>query len=760
MTHSTQADRGFINQPGLTPHLQYHILENDQVLLVSEFFNTLLHGNLYCRLLPLLDGLHTLNAITAELDGIHPSQTVLGAVYYLSSKGYIVSFEHGIELGKAAYWSTLGASPRWVEQQLINTGISIDGDDGQLTRHFQANGVNVSTENTHLKIVVCNNYLEARIKEINEKQLAQKLPWTLVRPFGIETMFGPIFGADGEGACWNCLASRMRCHQEVHEFLRGVGGEALAFKPNATNPDILDAIISLTVAEITKWLVLGKTALINDHVITLNTGTSDMVRHRVMRRPQCLSCGDEMLFDPHRSPVPLQLNHSPKTAASSTGSRSEPPEITLENYKHLVSPISGVVTWLSRTSDEKDSWLHVYWAGSNPGLKINKLSSLRRSLRSKSAGKGSNSIQSKVSALCEAIERYSGGLLGDEITLSKSFEDFATEDEAIHPNTVQLFSDRQLNKATEINSEGHPYNIVPPRFNPEIKMNWTPVWSLTQQRHRYLPTSMLYIMPPEFRTPFDMIGDSNGCAAGNTLEEAILQGFYELVERDAFAIWWYNQLQFSSIDLAIFEDGFLNNARKYYQNLARDIWVLDITSDIAIPTFVAISNLPGGQSEDIIYGSGAHPDAKTAVLRAVCELNQCLTWLPRRGVRDGRPMIDDPMALAWWKNAKLKDCSWLVPAKSEQTSSRALNLDKWDLSDLGTEVKQCQTLVEEKGSEFLVLDQTRPDIGLPVVRVIVPGLRHFWERLAPGRLYEVPVQMGFQKVPLKESEMNKSPMIG
>ena len=40
---------------------------------------------------------------------------------------------------------------------------------------------------------------------------------------------------------------------------------------------------------------------------------------------------------------------------------------------------------------------------------------------------------------------------------------------------------------------------------------------------------------------------------------------------------------------------------------------------------------------------------------------------------------------------------------------------------------------------MLVLNQTRPDIGLPVVKVIIPGLRHFWSRFGAGRLYDVPV---------------------
>ena len=56
--------------------------------------------------------------------------------------------------------------------------------------------------------------------------------------------------------------------------------------------------------------------------------------------------------------------------------------------------------------------------------------------------------------------------------------------------------------------------------------------------------------------------------------------------------------------------------------------------------------------------------------------------------------------------------------------------------------------------EMLVLDQTRPDIGMPVVKVVVPGLRHFWARFAPGRLYDVPVHMGALESPTAEESLN------
>ena len=78
--------------------------------------------------------------------------------------------------------------------------------------------------------------------------------------------------------------------------------------------------------------------------------------------------------------------------------------------------------------------------------------------------------------------------------------------------------------------------------------------------------------------------------------------------------------------------------------------------------------------------------------------------------------------------------------------------------DLKKDILVGQSRVEELGLEMLVLDQTRPEIGMPVVKVIVPGLRHFWPRCAPGRLYDVPVKLGWLPQPLTEEQLNPVPM--
>ena len=755
----TAADRGVVEVPALAPHLEFRPLDDGPVLLVSETFNTLLRGPLHRDLLPLLDGRRSRSDIIAALAGAHSEAEVRAGLAALAARGYVVSGDHAMDRGRAAFWSSLGASPRWAEECLGASRVAVAGDDGRLSRRLDAMGVRVGEDAPALSVFVCADYLDERHDAINRRHIGSGAPWMLVRPRGMQPLFGPVF-RPAEGACWACLAWRIRGHREVHDFLRSSAGEDAAFRPFAAEPAVLDAVYGLAAAEIARWLVLGDLAPIHERAILLDAIRLESEHHPTMRRPQCPACGDEALYRTDRSPLPVQLRPSPKGVRNSGGLRSVSPEATLARYRHLVSPVTGVVTWLARTTDETDPWLHVHWAGANLALRTRKLSSLRRSLRSKSAGKGSTPAQSEASALCEALERYSGAFQGDEIRRRRRFADFAeaAAPEAIHPNDVQLFSERQLDDAERINARGHPYNVVPPRLDPEAEIDWSPVWSLTQGRHRFLPTSMLYGMTPEQRGASDLLADSNGCAAGNTLEEAILQGFFELVERDAFAIWWYNRLRRPGVDLAGLGDEYLASAPEYYRRLHRDLWVLDVTADLGIPAFVALSRRTDTEVEDIVYGAGAHTEPRIAALRAVCEMNQCLSWVPRPGSGDPRYGVDDPMLLWWWKNARLADHPWLAPAPGAAPRG-AVDYPVPDTADLKEDVERCRALVEAKGMELLVLDQTRPDIGLPVARVIVPGLRHFWERLAPGRLFDVPVEMGWRESPLAEVDLNPIPVI-
>jgi len=278
-------------------------------------------------------------------------------------------------------------------------------------------------------------------------------------------------------------------------------------------------------------------------------------------------------------------------------------------------------------------------------------------------------------------------------------------------------------------------------FGQSAEIEWSPVWSLRDKRFRYLPTSLLYFF---YSGPGCLPSDTNGCAAGNTIEEAIVQGFLELVERDTYAIWWYNRLQRPAVDLNRFDDHYIRDLQTQFAETGRRIWVLDVTNDFGIPSFVAIAHWEAEGRDNIEFGSGSHFDARIAVLRALTELNQFLAI----GLVGGRKSdtLDRITPL------RLDDYPYLIPSGHSSVQSGFGS----DFGQLNTreQVEACVAIAERAGLDFLVLDHTRPDIEVPVVRVIVPGLRHFYRRFAPGRLYDVPVKLGLLDKARSEGELN------
>ena len=750
---ATPHDRGIVEYPALAPHLQATTVEGVTVL-ASETSGFVLSGHeCYVDLLPLVDGNRSRHEIAAELSARHAPLAIQSALVALASKGYIVSADHALDSEQAAFWCMLGVTPRYAEERLRASRVRVLGDDRRFLRALDEAGVVVSADDSQLTVVLTDDYLDEEHADTNRRHLASGQPWMPVSTSGVVPAFGPVFEPGTDGACWACLAHRIAANREVRSFLRQAKGHgAGAGHPLATVRPFADAVRGLAVTEIAKWIVGCASGLLRDSMVTVEAYRLERTIHHVMRRPQCATCGDRELYRPDRDIAPVRLRSSPAPIRNSGGVRSVTARETLRKYRRLISPVSGVVSELVRTTEDTDSWLHVYRAGGNLALMSRRLNVLRNSLRSKSCGKGASREQAQASALCEAIERYSGVFHGDEIRRRARFEDFV-EGDAILPNDVQLFSDWQLENAEELNRRGFRFNLVPVRFDTAAEMDWTPVWSLTAQRQRYLPTEMLYYAKPlENDGVLYCPPDSNGCASGNTFEEAVLQGFLELVERDAFACWWYNRLVLPEIELESFDDEFFHQARDYYASFNRDLWFLDITHDLGIPVFVAVSRRTDKSAQDIVFCAGAHRDPRVAGMRALCELNQSLSAI--RDVReDGSGYgYDDPEALWWWKTQRIEDHPHLEPAPGP--ARRMTDYPIPEIMDARDEVDTCRAVVENEGMEFLVLDQTRPDIAMPVAKTIVPGMRHFWARYAPGRLFDVPVRLGWQRGPLAETELN------
>jgi oxazoline/thiazoline synthase len=732
--------------PQFAQNFSVYLLPPDAVCLYSEDRKFFLHGELYCALAEAIGAGKRFERIFRELGARFPPDKIDEAFRRLLDRRYIVAKRRSSGAGNgvaAAYWASLGLPPGIADKNLRNCRVRVQSIDAngarQLSSALGKLGVRVVKGAADLTIVLVNDYLENRLAAVNRKHLSDRKPWLLVQPSGIFPLVGPIL-RPGEGACWTCLAERMKRNREVRALLDRRAAHCIAVSPLASQM-VGQNGLELAAIEIARAIATEFRTDLRDHIVSLDLLGSAIVKHYVAARPQCPSCGRKKLRDPGRAPQPIQPTAGAKLVMTSGGYRSVSSRATVERFRRHVSPLTGVVSRLERI--DADLPLNTnYYAGHNFSGPAGSLDELRAGLSGGSFGKGSTAEQGEASALMEAIERYCGIYQGDEIRLTRRFTDFAQGD-AILPNDVLLFSDaqyRQYNLPPTGPQEGTP---TPAPFDADAEIEWSPVWSLRDARFKYLPTSLLYFFYRGGSPDGHIHADSNGCAAGNTLEEAIVQGFLELVERDSYAIWWYNRLQRAEVDLSQCDDSYVRDLQLQLAETGRRLWVLDITSDLGIPSFVALSHSKENGHDFVEYGSGSHFDARIALLRALTELNQFLS-IGLIGARDAGQDASEPF--------HLQDHPYLLP--NGKPAIRPDFSSKFGRLDRREQVLACVNLVARQGLDFLVLDQTRPDIEVPVVRVTVPGLRHFYRRFAPGRLYDVPVKLGWLDRSLSERELN------
>lgn len=736
----------------------YHVevLEPQQVFLLTETRQFFLEGRAYGALAPLLDGRMTLEEILEAVNGSVPAPEILFALDTLERKGYLAESDGSAPRQDAAFWEVLGADPATAAARLSGASVSLrclgGAPDVPAREALESAGLALVEDGSDLWIVVTDDYDQIGLAEINRAALAAGRPWILVKPVGNQVWLGPLFVPERTG-CWECLVQRLRGNRQVEGYLQTRTGRTTPLLTSlAALPTTLLAAMNLAATEVARWLVLGRSERLEGRLVSLDLTSLETRDHVLVRRPQCPACGQGRSTP--QGPTPPVLRSRFKRFRADGGHRVEPPEETFERLKHHVSPITGVVSSLERLSDERSSLVCSYSAGHNFAMITDTLFFLRQNLRGQSGGKGMTDVQARVSGICEAMERYSGVYRGDEPSTRASYA--ALGEQAIHPNDCMRFSPTQYagRHAWNANQKFTKFHIVPEPLDDGFEVDWTPVWSLTRGEFRYLPSAYCYYGHPDLKRRFFCTADANGNAAGSTLEEAVLQGFMELVERDSVALWWYNRIPRSGVDLDSFGEPYTRALADYYASINREYWVLDITSDLGIPTFVGVSRRTDRPVEDIVIGFGSHFDPRVAMLRALTEVNQFFPAVSRVNP-DGstRYWFHDRDAIEWWKTATIANQPYLVPRPGAPLR-KASDYEVPRRDDLLDDVNACVEVAGRHGLEVLLLDQTRPDVGVAVAKVVVPGLRHFWRRLGAGRLYDVPVKMGWLSAPKREEEMN------
>jgi len=307
-------------------------------------------------------------------------------------------------------------------------------------------------------------------------------------------------------------------------------------------------------------------------------------------------------------------------------------------------------------------------------------------------GKGATPAEARVSAMMEGIERYSAEVHDRELLVESHSKVRAG---------VEALATRDL--------------ALPEGADPEKPIPWVAGYDLIGKEEVMVPASAVFHplsreYPQLFRT------NTNGLASGNVLEEAVFHGLSEVIERDAWSL--AEAVKRTGPVVSEVEDGLAHSLLEKFARAEVDVLIKDITSDIGVPTIVAASDdLMLKDPALLTIGMGTHTNAGVAVLRALTEVAQSrLTQI--HGAREDTTTADFRRQIGYERTKRLNRHWFESTGKRPFGEIRSQDSDDF-LDDINLMLKR---LGEAGLDRAIVVDLTRPEIGVPVVRVVVPGL--------------------------------------
>jgi ribosomal protein S12 methylthiotransferase accessory factor len=314
------------------------------------------------------------------------------------------------------------------------------------------------------------------------------------------------------------------------------------------------------------------------------------------------------------------------------------------------------------------------------------------------AGKGATKPQAKASAMMEAFERYSA-------------EKQESDDEKIICGSLQ-----------EMDECIDPLSLILPaksRDTAKIDIDWVKAIDAGNDTECLVPANAVY-HPYQSTNGISLFKSStNGLASGNVLEEAVFHGITEVVERDAWSIFEATRQPKMEVDCTDTENPLIRDVLSKFRKAGVEVKLVDLTADVEITTMAAVSDDTVLKDPALLtLGVGTHLDPEVAALRALTEVAQSRATQIHGTREDTTRAVF--MRKAGYERMKRINRHWFGESQGTITLSDIENKSQKSFKD---DIETSLELLEKCGFDnVLYTDLTRPEIQIPVVRVIIPGM--------------------------------------
>ena len=324
------------------------------------------------------------------------------------------------------------------------------------------------------------------------------------------------------------------------------------------------------------------------------------------------------------------------------------------------------------------------------------------------AGKGATREQAKASAMMEGFERYSAER--QDIDGERTFVD-----------TYNNLKNMQDVKALDPKDLLLPKNFTTQNVE-NSRLEWIEANDIISEETIYVPSNAVFhpYIPTREAQPSPIAifkGNTNGLASGNIIEESVLHGIFEVVERDAWSIFELTKRNKKEINQETIENEIINELLSKFNDEGIEIKLMDITADLKITTVAASADDTVLKDPALLtLGVGTHLDPNIAVIRALTEVAQSRAT-QIHGTREDTIRADF-MRKSGYDHMKKMNKHYF---QKEETS-----IDLGDIEDKSSNSikKDIETSIEEVQKagfeQILYTDLTREEIGINVARVIIP----------------------------------------
>ncbi|MCW3135284.1 MAG: YcaO-related McrA-glycine thioamidation protein [Methanophagales archaeon] len=319
-------------------------------------------------------------------------------------------------------------------------------------------------------------------------------------------------------------------------------------------------------------------------------------------------------------------------------------------------------------------------------------------------GKGLTREQARVSVIMEAIERYSAEIKAKDRVkfLFESYEEGEGK-EKVDPASLIL------SKLSTV--------------NPDTKLEWCEGYDLLNGEEVLVPANAVFHPYISNRGGRLFRSDSNGIASGNNLEEAIFHGITEVIERDALSYMELKKHAGKQKQIEIDEgDGMLFELKRGFESAGIAPYFWYIPSDTGFATVALALDPKTKDASLLVYGAGTHSDPRIAAIRAITEAAQSRLMQIESAKRDA--MKATLARVMSYEEIKKRNRHWFEDKGKDKREEEKVELN--ELPNLATDtidgdIEIALERLKRVVNRVIVVNLTREEIGVPVVRVIIPG---------------------------------------